>query len=109
MADSYDIVDGQVIPFHGGRRDTNTGTWRDATPLELGQQEQIAELEKRVDQLEARAERLESRCHALAKALRWITSNDTARDANDGMEEVETIKYRARVALHDHEKEEGNG
>lgn len=46
MADSYHIIDGQVVPFHGGRKDTNTGEWRDATPLELQLQEQLAAAEE---------------------------------------------------------------
>lgn len=46
MADSYHIIDGQVVPFHGGRKDTNTGAWRDATPLELQLQEQLAAAEE---------------------------------------------------------------
>lgn len=43
MADTYQIIDGQVVPFNGGRKCNNTDAWRDATPLELQLQEQLAE------------------------------------------------------------------
>lgn len=46
MADSYSIIDGQVVPYSGGRKDTDTTSWRDATELEIEQQEYIARLER---------------------------------------------------------------
>ena len=45
MADSYSIIDGQVVPYSGGRMNTDTDSWRDATDLEMEQQEYIARLE----------------------------------------------------------------
>ena len=45
MADSYHIIDGQVVPYSGGRKCNDTDAWRDATPLELQLQEQLAESE----------------------------------------------------------------
>ncbi len=45
MADSYSIIDGQVVPYSGGRKHTDTDSWRDATDLEMEQQEYIARLE----------------------------------------------------------------
>ena len=56
MADSYHIIDGQVVPFHGGRKDTNTGAWRDATPLELQLQEQLAAAEEALAEAAALAQ-----------------------------------------------------
>ena len=46
-----------------------------------------------------KAERAEARAERLAGALRWIDSDETAKGANDGMEEVGAIKSRARAAL----------
>lgn len=45
MADSYGIIDGQVVPYSGGKMHTDTNSWRDATDLELEQQKYIARLE----------------------------------------------------------------
>jgi len=64
MADSYDIVNGKVVPYYGGRKDLNTDSWRDPTPLELRQQEELAEAESAIDAL--RAELAEQcRLHAI--------------------------------------------
>ena len=46
MADSESIIDGQVVPYSGGRMHTDTNSWRDATDLELQQQARIDQLEK---------------------------------------------------------------
>jgi len=51
MADSESIIDGQVVPYSGGRMHTDTNSWRDATDLELQQQERIAQLEKALSDL----------------------------------------------------------
>lgn len=45
MADSYQIIDDEVIPYSGSRKDTDTNSWRDATTIELDQQERIRKLE----------------------------------------------------------------
>ena len=49
MADSYSLIDGQVVPYHGGRMSTSTDSWRDATELELEQSERIRELEEVIE------------------------------------------------------------
>lgn len=52
MADSYHINDNdQVVPYSGGRMDTSTDSWRDATELELTQRAEIVELEEQIEQL----------------------------------------------------------
>jgi len=51
MADSYELRDGEVIPFSGGRMHTDTTCWREATTLELEQQKEIQELNLEVDSL----------------------------------------------------------
>lgn len=48
MADSYLIIDGVVVPYSGGRKCNDTDAWRDATPLELQMQEQLAEHERTI-------------------------------------------------------------
>ena len=51
MADSYSIIGDQVVPYSGGRQHTDTTSWRDATELELEQQECISTLEAEVEKL----------------------------------------------------------
>lgn len=45
MADSEHIIDGKVVPYCGGRMNTDTNSWRDATEIELWQEQRIANLE----------------------------------------------------------------
>ena len=45
MSDSELLINGQVIPYSGGRMDRDTNSWRDATELELEQQKRIRTLE----------------------------------------------------------------
>ncbi len=87
MADSYEIVDGQVIPFHGGRRDTNTDTWRDATPLELQLQEQVQELEEELGSYE-KVKELLSRAAPLVRVI---------VNAKDRQEEQEACRALAKL------------
>ena len=53
MSDSECLIDGQVITYWGGRKDTDTATWRDATDLELKQQAEIDSLTKELEQVKA--------------------------------------------------------
>lgn len=47
MSDTYEINESnQVVPYTSGRKCTDTRAWRDATDLELQQQEQIEQLER---------------------------------------------------------------
>ena len=75
MADSYHIIDGQVVPFHGGRKDTNTDAWRDATPMELQLQSKLCAAEQA---LEEAADALEA---AREDAERW---NELCRQIDAG-------------------------
>ena len=59
MADSYHIIDDQVVPYSGGRMHTDTTCWRDATPLELEQQERIKQLEDALFKIRSLAEDVE--------------------------------------------------
>ncbi len=58
MADSYDIQGGVVYPVSGGRRCRDVDSCRDASPLELEQQEKIESLEGVVADLESIIEEL---------------------------------------------------
>ncbi len=50
MSDTYKINESnQVVPYTSGRKCTDTRAWRDATDLELQQQEQIEQLERELD------------------------------------------------------------
>ena len=53
MSDSEYLIDGQVIPYWGGRKDTDTAAWRDATDLELKQQAEIDSLTAELEQVKA--------------------------------------------------------
>jgi hypothetical protein len=56
MSDTYEINESnQVVPYTSGRKCTDTRAWRDATDLELQQQEQIEQLERELT--EARQQR----------------------------------------------------
>ena len=48
MADSYSLIDGQVVPYSGGRMSHDTDSWRDATELELEQAAKIEALEQKL-------------------------------------------------------------
>lgn len=56
MADSYQIIDDQVVPYSGGRMHTDTTCWRDASELELEQQQRIKELEEAIYKMRLLAE-----------------------------------------------------
>src|SRR5690554_1662967 len=69
MADSYHIIDGKVVPFSGGRRCNDTDAWRDATPLELHWQEQLAEAEHTISAQAAEIEALRAEVERLRADL----------------------------------------
>ena len=64
MADTQHIIDGQVIPYSGGRKHSDTASWRDATDLEMEQQLLISELESEVANLRVAAELIAERSNA---------------------------------------------
>ena len=51
MSDSYSLVGNQVIPYTSGRKSNDTNTYRDATELELEQQQIIQRSEEKIQQL----------------------------------------------------------
>ena len=77
MADTYHIIDGQVVPYSGGRRCNDTSAWRDATPLELQLQEQLDEYEHIIAAHTAEIERLQGEVDALREALEDIRSRSS--------------------------------
>lgn len=56
MADSYEIIEDQVVPYSGGRMHTDTTSWRDASELELSQQKRIVDLENALSEIKIIAE-----------------------------------------------------
>ena len=72
MADSYHIIDGQVVPFHGGRKDTNTGAWRDATPMELQLQAELCAAERALEETAAALESAREDADALQDELDYL-------------------------------------
>ena len=73
MADSYSIFDGQVVPYSGGRMNTDTDSWRDATDLEMEQQEYIA-------RLEAENETMKDAIRSVSEELRAASATRTLHD-----------------------------
>jgi len=73
MADSYHIIDGQVVPYSGGRQCNDTNAWRDATPLELQLQEQLTESEHVIAAQAAEIEALQAEIERLRREFReWM-------------------------------------
>jgi hypothetical protein len=62
----------EVIPYTSGRKCTDTRAWRDATELELQQQDQIQNLERELTAVTEQRDRL-------AEALRKIKPNCAIR------------------------------
>lgn len=77
MADSYHIIDGHVVPYCGGRKCNDTDAWRDATPLELQLQEQLAESENAIAAQAAKIEALRAEVGAMREALEDIRSRSS--------------------------------
>lgn len=103
MADSYHIIDGQVIPFSGGRRCSDTDAWRDATPLELQLQEQLAEPEHVSAAQAAEIESLRAEVNELREVLGRILENEAPdwkfREEFGGYVLDDELREAARAAL----------
>ena len=57
MNETFEINErNQVVPYTAGRKCTDTRAWRDATELELQQQEQISQLERELAEARAQIE-----------------------------------------------------
>ena len=104
MADSYLIIDGVVVPYSGGRKCNDTDAWRDATPLELQMQEQLAEHEHTIATQE-------DEIKALREALTALKAeNETLRtalkDADNELdwldEDMDTCDHSVGVCMCDY-------
>jgi len=105
MADSYLIIDGVVVPYSGGRKCNDTDAWRDATPLELQMQEQLAEHEHTIatqeDEIKAlrelveklRADRDSWEQQASDRAADWHAEHLRAERLTEALKEI-----RSRLA-----------
>lgn len=97
MADSYHIIDGQVVPFNGGRKCNDTNAWRDATPLELQLQEQLAESKHVIVVQAAEIEALRAEVDALRAEVDALREAVVRADLQIGDGHIEA----ARITLHD--------
>jgi hypothetical protein len=71
MSDTYEINErNQVVPYTAGRKCTDTRAWRDATDLELQQQEQISQLERDLADMTKRRDELLA---SLEKVVKYLT------------------------------------
>jgi len=53
MAKTYEINEfNEIVPYDNGRINNDTNSWRNATELELTQQNYIKELEDKIKELE---------------------------------------------------------
>ena len=100
----------EVIPYASGRKCTDTREWRDATELELQQQDQIKKLEtelaamtkQRDDLAENRAEWIESaergrrKIDAQAERIRYL---EGATNHANGTPLTKAIEQRDRLAM----------
>jgi len=110
MADTYHIIDGQVVPFNGGRKCNNTDAWRDATPLELQLQEQLAESKHVIVVQAAEIEALREEVEQLAaseKTCRRIANEKTleAMALREALAALKAENERLREALKDADNE----
>lgn len=81
MADSHHIIDGKVVPYSGGRKCNDTDAWRDATPLELQLQEQLAEYERTTAAQEAEIEALRAEVERLTFEMERLQQQSDERTA----------------------------
>jgi len=83
---TYEINDrNEVVPYTSGRRCTDTMAWRDATELELQQQDEIKTLETELTAVTEQRDRL-------AEALRKIQrAGLVAVDAFDELDRIDEI------------------
>ena len=65
----------EVVPYTNGRRCTDTRAWREATELELQQQEEIQLLNKEVEQLKDKLENSKDKIKELEQELKDIEDN----------------------------------
>jgi len=71
MSDTFEINErNQVVPYTSGRKCTDTRAWRDATDLELQQQEQIGQLER---ELTAMTQRRDELLASLEKVVAYLS------------------------------------
>lgn len=70
MSDAEYLIDGMVVPYSGGRKDTDTDSWRNATDLELEQQKRIEELEAELAEVEVQMEILNGLLNEIAAEIK---------------------------------------
>ncbi len=98
MNDTYEINESnQVVPYTSGRKCTDTRAWRDATDLELQQQEQIEQLQREL------AEARERCCQAINDYETAVLREHRMQEQRDTL--VEVLKLcEKHLEKHGHEK-----
>ena len=66
----------EVIPYTSGRKCTDTRAWRDATELELQQQDEIKSLETELTEVTEQRDRLAEALKYQKELNEWIESAD---------------------------------
>jgi len=89
MSDTYEINErNQVVSYTSGRKCTDTRAWRDATELELQQQEQIEQLERELAEAKNKIERQGARI----KYLEGATNHATGTPLTKALEQLDEMR-----------------
>lgn len=95
MSDTYEINESnQVVPYTSGRKCTDTRAWRDATDLELQQQEQIEQLERELAEVTKQRDTLVEALHSIRHRL-----GDFQEPWNSRESYIDTIAHQAIAAV----------
>ena len=89
----------EVIPYTSGRRCSDTRAWRDATELELQQQDAIKSLETEFATVTKERDEARGQRDSLAEALRKLADCDWIITPHDRMDAVREIARDALQSL----------
>jgi len=93
MSETYEINESnRVVPYTSGRKCTDTRAWRDATELELQQQEQISQLERELAEARKQRDTLAKTLMCLHDAADAFAADQSeARDERCGLVQSVTV------------------
>ena len=98
---TYEINDrNEVVPYTSGRRCTDTMAWRDATELELQQQDEIKTLETELAAVTEQRDRL---AEALEEIMHheYCCDREYAKTATIAVEALQSLNQDHTVAAND--------